>query len=309
MDTSYPLRSRIHRMREENFFVKREDELGFGVSGSKLRKYVSILPVLKERKKKVAVVGSFYSNHVLSFVQILKQEKIPYQLFLEKPREQEKKGNAFFLSLLVQENEIIWIEKVPESLDKTFTKPFEDLLKEELFWIPMGACMDEALMGSLTLSLDIIQNEKEEGTLFSHIFVDAGTGMSAIGLILGMSYLQKEVKIYVTLIAGKKEEFDLKLKLYHEKLEIFLGESFDLVSYECLYPSTAKSFGSHNSSIFEFIKKTAENEGIFLDPLYTAKSLLKAKEVIKQENLKGDILWVHSGGLLSLSGFQSYFSL
>ena len=291
--SSYPLHSRAHKMRSEPFYVKREDELGFGVSGSKLRKYVSILPALKKTGKKAALWGSCHSNHVLSMLQLLKQEGLPYQLFLQRPVSSEKMGNAFFLSLLIQEEEVIWIEKekIPDVLQQ----------QEEFFLIPMGGCMKEALPGSLTLALDILANEEELNLTFDHVCVDAGTGMSAIGLILGMSYLQRPVQVHVVLMAGKESEFEEKLFFFHKELQTLLQESFPLISYQCLFPATSKSFGSHNASIFQIIKKTAEKEGFFLDPLYTAKLLLTVKEI----QMKGNVLWVHSGGALSLSGFQN----
>lgn len=299
--SGYPIHSRAHKMRQEPFYVKREDELGFGVSGSKLRKYISILPVLKKAGKKAVLIGSFHSNHVLAMLRLLKQEGLPYRLFLQRPVSSEKEGNAFFLSLLIKENEIVWLEKVPDPLEKEWKRSWEEKLQEDFFWIPIGGCMKEALLGSLTLPLDILENEQELRTHFDHIFVDAGTGMSAIALILGMSYLQKTAEVHVVLMAGKESEFKEKLFFFHEELETLLKESFSLITYRCLYPPTAKSFGSHNASIFQIIKKTAEKEGFFLDPLYTGKLLL----TIKQIQLKGKVLWVHSGGALSLSGFQN----
>lgn len=296
IDSSFSLHSRVHKMKGDDLYVKRDDELGFGISGSKLRKYVSILPYLKKRGKKVALVGSFYSNHVLSLLQLLKQEGIAYQLFLEKPR--SLKGNAFFLSLLIKEDEVIWIE------DSSDFK-----VSEEFLQIPMGGCMKEALAGSLTLPLDILQNEEDLNLLFHHIFVDAGSGMSAIALLLGMSYMQKNVHIHVVLMAGKEKDFREKLRFFHAYLQEILEESFPLLLYQILFPITAKSFGSHNATIFQIIKKTAEKEGVFLDPLYTAKLLLTTQDALQKESLGGNVLWIHSGGALSLAGFQeSYFT-
>ncbi len=303
--SSFPLHSRVHRMQEEPLYVKREDELGFGVSGSKLRKYVSILPVLKKDNKRVAIVGSLNSNHVLSLLQLVKQEGIGYQLFLERPNESDLKGNAFFLSLLIKKHEVLWVEKVPDLLDNEWKAGWEKKLDETFFWISMGGCMKEALMGSLTLPLDLLQNEEDLELSFRHVFIDSGTGMSAIGLILGLAYLRKNIKIHVVLVAGKEVEFSEKLTFFHNHLQKLLQESFSIDSYRCLFPVTAKSFGSHNASIFKEIKETAEKEGFFLDPIYSAKLLLTTKKMVKEEGLDGNILWIHSGGALSLSGFQS----
>lgn len=309
IDSSFPLHSRVHKMQSLDLYVKREDELGFGISGSKLRKYVSILPVLKQEQKTVAVVGSPYSNHVLSIVQLLKQEGLSYLLFLEKPHSpiKELKGNFFYLSLLVKQEEIFWVDSIPDPWTFTWGLDLEKELEKEFFWIPPGGAMKEALPGSLTLCLDLIENEKKLDFTFDHVFVDAGTGMMASSLILALSYLQKKTKIHVVLIAGTEASFLSQLDKMKGYIEELLGEKVNPCNYELLFPTVSKSFGSCNATLFKWIQEIAQKEGVFLDPIYTAKLLLAAKEKIKKEVLNGRILWIHSGGALSLSGFQGYF--
>lgn len=289
----FPLHSRVHKMQKEELYIKRDDELGFSTSGSKIRKYASLLPFLEKQTKPIAVVGSPYSNHVLSLVQLLKQAGISYHLFLEKPGSTAIEGNYFFLSLLIKEEEFTWIED-----SKTFDN-------DAFFCIPLGACMKESLPGALTLAVDILENENKLNLLFNHIFIDSGTGVSAIGLILAFTYLKLDKKIHVVLIAGTEESFTQELSLFKSHLESLLGEEIATPSnYELLFPITAKSFGSCNKKVLREIVETAKNEGFFLDPIYTAKLLMTTKEAIKKESLEGKILWIHSGGALSLSGFK-----
>jgi len=285
---SFPLHSRVHSMQEiSSLYVKREDELGFGISGSKLRKYASLLPILKQSGKTVALVGSVYSNHVLSLLQLLRQEGISVKLFLEEPRGKIQ-GNYFFLSLLLQKEEVEWggIEHVPA----------------ELFYIPPGACMKEALPGGLTLPLDILENERKLGFAFDHIFIDAGTGMSAAALVLGMNaVLKRKTKIHIVFM--RKIAWNALLQEQKEVLEGLLQERLEIQeeNIRCLFPVTGKSFGSCNQTLFREIVHTAQKEGIFLDPLYTAKLLCTVKQEVS--SLQGKILWIHSGGALSLTGF------
>lgn len=299
---SFNLHSRVHKMQKSDLYVKREDELGFSISGSKLRKYASILPVLKKKKEiTIALVGSAYSNHILSLVQLLKQEGLSYQLFLEKPKTNSPQGNFFFLSLLLSEGEVIWIEKAPDSLSQSWMQLWEKTLEKLFFWIPLGGCMREGFFGALTLALDILTNEKKIGKEFTEIFVDAGTGITAAALILGLTYLQKKTQITVVLLAGTKESFLKELFFFQSVLEEALQETVPLIdNYQITFPITAKSFGSCNKKVFETITKVAREEGFFLDPLYTAKLYLTAKELLKKE----PSLWIHSGGALSLTGFQ-----
>lgn len=302
-DGFFQLRSRAHRLQKSALYVKRDDELGFGVSGSKLRKYASLLPVLKKQSKKVAVTGSFHSNHVLSLVQLLKQEGIAYKLFLQAPRSALKQGNAFFLSLLLKEGEALLFEDMPFSPPETWKDLREKECGEEFFWVPQGGCMEECLVGALTLSLDLLQNEKDLQTSFDHVFIDAGTGLGAAALVLGLGYLQKQTKVHVVQMAGTEGEFIQTIASFRGFLQKRLRLPLTPCSYVCHVPATAKSFGSHNASVFQTIKETAEKEGIFLDPLYTAKLFMTAQKVVEKQGLTGEILWVHSGGALSLAGF------
>lgn len=314
--SSFNLHSRVHKMQKINLHVKRDDELSFSISGSKLRKYASILPALKKHPNRtIALVGSTYSNHILSLIQLLKQEGLPYKVFLEKPKEEHPQGNFFFLSLLLFPEEIIWIDKAPNALTELWTESWEKTLQQQFFWIPLGGCMKEGFFGALTLALDILTNEKEIEESFSHIFVDAGTGITAAALILGLSYIQKKSDVTVVLLAGTKESFEKELFFFQSVLEDALQEQLPPPdNYQVVFPVTAKSFGSCNKKTFSAITECAREEGFFLDPLYTAKTYLTVKEIFKNKDTSRPALWIHSGGALSLTGFQepllksSYFS-
>lgn len=77
---AFRLQSRIHRLRwfgRSDIWVKRDDELGFGVSGTKLRKHASLIPALKKRGiEEVVVIGGAHSNNVLSAAQTLTENNI-----------------------------------------------------------------------------------------------------------------------------------------------------------------------------------------------------------------------------------------
>ncbi len=302
----FPLHSRVHKMQKSPLYIKRDDDLSFGISGSKLRKYASLIPVLRNnRSLKPALVGSAYSNHILSIIQLLKQEGIGYKLFLEKPKTNHPRGNFFFLSLLLSKEDVIFIEKAPDTLTDSWKQNQEQALQEQFFWIPPGGCMKECFFGALTLVLDLLQNEQELNKTFDRIFVDAGTGTTAAALILGLCYLQRQTQVTVVLSAGTEKSFLECLHFFQNILEQTLREKIQIEGgFETVFPVTAKSFGSCNKTILKTIAETAREEGIFLDPIYTSKLYLTAKHLIEKEPPAQNPLWIHSGGSLSITGFQ-----
>ena len=114
---NYPFHSRVHRLasfdsQSVKCYVKRDDELGFGISGSKIRKYRSLIPWLKQEKiHEVVLIGSASSNHVLSLCQLLIENRLKPTLFLRGDPSYSKKGNCIFSSLFVPSSSIHWISK------------------------------------------------------------------------------------------------------------------------------------------------------------------------------------------------------
>lgn len=278
--------------------TKREDELGFGISGTKLRKYVSLIPYLqKHSHQETIVIGSAYSNHVLSISQLLIENRIKPTLFLLGNPQIEKRGNLLLTSLLVPESQIHWIKREDWPHVEAIASA------QSAFIIPEGACMDEALPGSLTLAVDILQHETPE-----HIFMDAGTGLSAIATLLAFAWLKKKTLLHILLLADDEPTFLQKLKRFQKTFEKLLNCEIqwdDLIAQFKLYrPTQARSFGSVNQTTIHTIKEIAREEGFLTDPIYSAKLFYEAKQIILSDKLEGTILIVHSGGALTLMGFE-----
>jgi len=70
----HPLPSRVLGRRA---WILREDELSAGVTGSKLRKFASLLPQLESQETQVAgMIGGPNSNNLVGLAQMLKERKI-----------------------------------------------------------------------------------------------------------------------------------------------------------------------------------------------------------------------------------------
>ena len=307
-DESLLFHARIHPLLDENYpntWVKREDESGFGISGSKKRKYASIIPYLKKNNFDcVGIIGGSNSNNIIGLIQLLTENHFPFKVFLKTNNATQNNGNAFLLSLLMDRDKIIWIN--PSEWENVEKIACNSLSTEFLNYkiIPEGASCKEALPGAISLAADIIQNEKNSGLNFNHIFIDAGTCLMAIALILEFSRLKKNTIIHVVQMADDETYFHKQLFKIME-----WGRDFDLnysipSNYLIYKPFTAKSFGSVNKTILTKTKEYAQKYGILTDPIYSTKLFISALDIIKTHKLKGNKLIIHSGGGMGLFGFQ-----
>lgn len=308
---AFHLQSRIHRLRwfgRSDIWVKRDDELGFGVSGTKLRKHASIIPSLKEKGiEEVVVIGGANSNNVLSAAQTLRENNIKMTPFLLGPPSQ-KLGNVKLLSLFVDNSEIHWISRSQWANCENFVNTYIEERSAQgikIFVLPEGAHHRLALPGSLSILVDILRNERESGVRFDHIFIDAGTGMVAQSLLAGAAAIERKTVFHVVVLAGSFEDFQAGLFQVIEYTGDFLGVSLcPLPDYHLYYPATAKSFGSTNKTVFNEIRRIAREDGILTDPVYSSKLFLTARQTIPGQALDGNILLIHSGGGLALTGFM-----
>ncbi|APJ05063.1 hypothetical protein AXG55_03355 [Silvanigrella aquatica] len=309
---NYPQQSRIHKLKnfiseEKNIYIKRDDELGFGASGSKIRKYLSLIPFLvKKDYQEVIIIGGPYSNNVLTAAQLLTENNIKPIVFIPKNKKYKITGNFLLSSLILNETSIIYFDDSEKLQDKIELYIREKKINNiDVGIISEGANMKESLPGAITLALDIFRNELESNLEFSHIFLDSGSGLMAIATLLAFSFLNKQTKLHIVQIAGDENEFLKELEIHRKNFEnIFQLEIKHLSPFYLYSPNVAKSFGATNATVFKTILSMGRTNGILLDPIYSAKLFFEGKKIIIDNQLKGNLLFVHSGGGLSLFGFE-----
>ena len=97
----YRLGSRVHTLNSfpRTTYVKRDDELSFGISGSKIRKLQSLIDHWQTHHvQKVEAIGGQNSNHILATAQACREQNIPLQLHLLQSHGQDQSTNYQFLN-------------------------------------------------------------------------------------------------------------------------------------------------------------------------------------------------------------------
>lgn len=295
------LQSRIHPLSNfcqstVNAYLKRDDELSCGISGTKKRKYASLIPsLLKQNIEHVYIIGSAHSNNVLSALQCLKENNFSVSALLLKPNNALYQGNFKLTQLMLDEKEIVWVARHDWPNVNYLAHMLKEKQTKKSFVLYEGASVEESINGAKTLGLDIIRNEQEHQLNFDHIFVDSGTGFSACCCIKALEEANHNATVHVIHLAGNTESFmDINAKFTHAKLH-------NTVFHR---PTNARSFGSINSTVKNYIHSFAHQYGVLLDPIYSAKCLYESQKIIINNKLNGNILIVHSGGVLSLANFD-----
>lgn len=302
-------KSRIHSLKMDlpntQLYIKRDDELSFTLSGSKARKYSTLLPKLKAMGvRNILMMGGPFSNHICSAAQLFIQEKITPHLLLSGRKPDDIKGNYLLTKMLVPEERITWITKAEwgrrHLIGAQWAKKWDGA-----FVLDEGGSVKESLLGALTLPLDILRSEEEISSRFDHIFIEAGTGMMASALALHFSSINHPAKIHILLLGDDEETFKKRLTRYRAWMEQEIGTPIKTPKNIVFHvPSSLKSFGATSKPLFQFITRFAQTEGVLLDPIYSGKLFYNLKQMIESQAAKGSCLFIHSGGQQTLAGFQ-----
>jgi 1-aminocyclopropane-1-carboxylate deaminase len=287
-------------------YLKRDDDAGGLIAAGKLRKYASLLPALEGRGvRTAALIGSANSNNLPGLAQLLIERGIrPVPFVLEG---HHSGSNAFYLRLLVPESDWVKVARDAWPQVEALAQVWQQAREaegEEAVVIPEGCWMQEALYGAMALTEEIAAQERELGLRFEHIFMDAGTGLSAMGLHLGWPVGDPRPKLHVVSMADEAEVFAMRW----EEASRWLGRDPEgVIGSSLLFyrPRGGRSFGSIQGGLLKDVVRFAREYGVFCDPIYNAKLFAEAEAILQEDlTISGNVLLIHSGGAHVLGGFS-----
>jgi 1-aminocyclopropane-1-carboxylate deaminase len=142
----------------------------------------------------------------------------------------------------------------------------------------------------------------EQCEIFDFIVTAMGTGTTFAGLVRAAGSHQKVIGIPI-----HKHENLLK--------DIFeIDDSFANISpkkYEIIGGYHAGGYAKWNTELTNFITTFYQNTGIKLDPIYTGKAMFALYDLLEKKHFPAGskILFMHTGGLQGIAGFEQRFGL
>jgi D-cysteine desulfhydrase len=285
------------------FLIKRDDYTGAELSGNKVRKLEYIFfEALKQKAEYIFTCGGDQSNHARAVTAAALKFGIRPVLFLWGKEQSNSDGNLFinkFLSADIRYLTRSDYENVNDIMTQE-RKKFEAKGKR-VYVIPEGGSTTLGIWGYINFISELA--EQTDIRKIKNIYVAAGTGGTAAGLITGAAmkglditvsavnvlYSRQEIfnKI-INLAEGCSLEYNLNIKINPEKLLVIDGYSEE--GYKNIEPSKVR-----------IIRKFASETGIILDPAYTGKAFAAFYERVVKQHQK-ETLFLHTGGLFGVFG-------
>lgn len=271
-----------------NVYVKRDDLIDFGFGGNKVRMAEYIGAVARDRNcTKIITFGSVHSNHVRVMGCLCNYLDIDCDLIILRDSEKSTIGGNY---RLLQQLKGINLEycstnEAHDFIDSYLAK--QDKEGVNYLWVPGGGHMVEATFGYRDAATEILRQQNLLDVHFDAVFLPCGTGTTQAGLIMGFKDLGIEV-IGLTVARSVSRcisEINSLLQLADCQDTRWGGQ---------VLPSNIP-YGQTTQAVIETTTTLAQRDGLFLDPVYNAKSFWGMTEYLKN-NHYNNVLYLNTGG-------------
>ena len=296
-----------------NIFIKRDDCTGLATGGNKTRKLEFLIPdAIKNKAEIVVTVGAVQSNHVRQTAAACALMNLKCLIILERrlkdPPEVYMKSGNVFLNKLFGADVIL----CPENQDflEYSKKIIEDLKSKgtNVYFIPGGGSNSIGALGYVECLNEIIKEDSKYN--FSQIVHATGSSGTQAGLLAGRKYFNYNIPVIGICVRHKKDTQVDKVydeaKKACEKLNCKILDKSDVIVYD---EYIGPGYGEPSKDMKEATKLLAKKEGILLDPVYSGKAFAGLIDLIKKKKFakKDNVLFIHTGGAVSLSAYESAF--
>jgi L-cysteate sulfo-lyase len=317
---------RLHRLertfskdaRGVRFFVKRDDLMGLGGGGNKLRKLeFTIGEALARGCDALVTSGGVQSNHARLSAAAAAKAGLSCDLVLTRAVPRDDKDYQYGGNVLLDQLFGAKIHKLAEAVQ---AGPFvEDLVRQlrgrgrRPYVLGMGGSSPVGCLGYVACAAEIASQERELGTTFAAIVTANGSSGTHAGLAAGFRALGHDPARVASfaVLASAEETRATTLDLARRTLALIDDDAtLDAAQIVVSGEELGGGYGLPTENMRAAVRRLARCEGLLLDPVYSGKAFAGVLAEIERGNFKsGDaVLFLMTGGLPGLFAYRRAFS-
>ncbi len=300
-----------------NIYLKRDDLSGFSTfGGNKIRKLEFLFgEILEQGAKNIFTYGATQSNHALQTAIACRRYNLNPILYLVDVIGEgisDPKANILLDQILGAEIQIIDFKENEDEFEamyraKAESEKYAQKISEnetDYYLIPPGGASSRGTLGFVDAYLEMKAQEFENDLNFKNIFHATGTGGTLAGLTAANKFINDDIKVRGINVSHKDNSYLKEVAELSTAALNLLGIDFKLNDRDIIVDNNFVGEGYEIPSVEanRAVKIFAENEGIFLDPVYTGKAAAGMINYLEQERLEkgSDLLFWHTGGTNAL---------
>lgn len=300
-----------------DIFVKRDDLMGLGGGGNKLRKLEFLIAEAKAMgADTILTVGARQSNHARLTAAAAAQAGLACELVLTRsvPRDDEDfvhNGNVLLDALLGA--------TVHDVADPAAAMPFLQHRTASLraagrtvYVAPFGGSSVAGCLGYAACAAEILAQAEAMALRFDRIVVPNGSGGTQAGLVAGLLAMNRDprtVQSYTVLAPAEKAHATTWALAQQTLASLQAGRQVPSDAVVVVDGQIGDGYGLPTDGMRQAVRTMASLEGLLLDPVYGGKAFAGLLQDVRARKFaKGaKLLFVMTGGLPGLFAYRRAF--
>lgn len=326
LDGATPIQ-RLHRLENEigeapggvRLFVKRDDLMGLGGGGNKLRKLEFLMgEALARQCDTFITTGGIQSNHGRLSAAAAARAGLSCELVLTRvvPRddvEYRRNGNILLDGLLGGK-----VHELPADADAlAFAEERAAALRKEgrrPYVVGSGGSSPVGCLGYAACAREIPEQEEAVAGGFTQIIVPNASSGTHAGLVAGFAAMDMDparVRSFAVLSSAEESQRRTLDKARATLSLLTRTASIESAAIHVAGGQLGDGYGVPTPAMFEAVRLMARTEGLLLDPVYSGKAFAGVLADIRSGAFQtGDaILFVMTGGVPGLFAYRPAFEV
>jgi len=299
-----PLERLSARLGGPRLYIKRDDQTGTELSGTKIRKLeYALKEALDQGCDTLITCGGLQSNHARATAAAAARLGLKCILLLAAESLPEAQGNLLLDRLLGAEVRTVSFEAFAETREALMEGIQEELAAQgrKGYLIPLGASNGIGTFGYWNCLQEIAAQEETLGFRFDRIVLAVGSGATYAGLYYANRVLGRCTAVTGFNISADAGYFQETICRILEESFVYTGSPVAAApaDIDIIDGYVGLGYAQNRPEELRFIAELAALEGVVLDPVYTGKAMRGLAEEIRRGRFGADerILFIHTGGL------------
>jgi D-cysteine desulfhydrase family pyridoxal phosphate-dependent enzyme len=296
--------------------VKRDDQTGLAMGGNKARKLEYLAGhALALGCDTLVTIGGLQSNHARQTAATAARLGMECELVLPRivPRsseEYEQSGNVLLDRLLGARLHVLpagqdpggVLERVAEELRAEGRKPYV---------VPLGGSTALGALGYVQALFELLDQVREGEVRVDAIVVPIGSAGTVAGILAGLAVAEQTIPVVAAAVMGAAQDREALARELTRQVLGLLGRQVGAAceGLSVTDRTVGPGYGITTDEVIDAVKRTAQLEGLLLDPVYTGKAMAALFDLVRQGrfNAGDQVVFWHTGGAPALFAYRDVF--
>lgn len=301
-----------------NLYMKRDDFTGMNLfGGNKIRKLQYLIgDAAAKGCEYVFTFGATQSNHAMQTVSACRRcglKPILYLVAIVEPDEKDLRSNLLLDKIMGAEIHIVNMlpGEEEDAADERAVRMAREHMKRleaeghRCYEVPMGGASPVGSVGFIEGYVEFVEQTLAMDLHPDYVFHGTGTGGTMAGLAAGKVLTESDARIISINVSHKDEGYPARTAdLANESLAL-IGADVTVDAARDIHTDLnyyLPGYEIPNPAASEAIRLLAEEEGLFVDPVYTGKALAGMLDYIRSGRVPqgSNVVFWHTGGATAL---------